>query len=463
MKSLPVLADSENCTGCAACADVCSKNAITMEYNSEGFLEPFVDEAKCSGCNACQKVCPAFSVCSDNVTGPDVFVCYASDKDILKKSSSGGVFPLLAKKIISEGGAVCGAVFDDDFSLRHVIVSSQYDLEKLYGSKYLQSNTEGCWKKIRELLENGKKVLFCGTPCEVAALNNFLKKQSDTLISVDLLCHGVPSPLLFKRYLKEQFSGKKIKSYKFRNKVDSGWKANENVWFSNGKFLKRTPEESPWFNAFISCWSTRKSCSSCKYASLPRQGDFTLGDAWDIENLKPEYYSDNGVSVVALNSHKAEKLFSEIKSELSLCEKVPLDWLKTHGQPFDKPFKSSSPSFFRDRFFQLLKRKSFDDALFYTKRGAFDIAIMGVWFGWNYGSILTYYSLYNFLVENGYLVLMIEKSVTSKNDMELNPEFHSRKFAINALTPSFRLSTTSKILNCPSTVFRLMLSPSLLV
>ncbi|MBP5251058.1 MAG: polysaccharide pyruvyl transferase family protein [Treponema sp.] len=422
MKQIPVLADSVHCTGCAACAAVCSKDALIMQYNDEGFLEPCINEELCAGCKKCESVCPALNLQKNNALEPEAFVCKASDAELLKKCSSGGVFPLLAEYVIEQGGRVCGATFTEELLLKHRIVSSRQELDALYGSKYVQSDTDGSYKKIRKLLDEGRMVLFCGTPCQVAGLNNFVGGQNEKLITCDLLCHGAPSPKLFQRYLKEEFSGKKISDYKFRDKINSGWTADENVYFSNGKFFHRNRDDSPWYKAFLPCWSSRKSCAGCNASSLPRQGDFTLGDAWGIEHLNPELYSSDGVSVVTVNNEKAKNLFEKIKDKFSICSDIPLDWLKTHGQPFEKPFKS--PDIFRDRFFQFLKRKTFNDALSYTRRGAYDIAVMGVWYGWNYGSILTYYSLYNFLMEQGYLVLMID------NDKVYDKTSHSRKFSI---------------------------------
>ena len=417
-----------DCTGCGACYNICPKNAIEMKLNHEGFWAPFINEEKCTDCVLCTKTCPAIDILKNNNPKPDCYIAIASDEDLRMKSSSGGIFGILADYVLEQNGYVCGATYTPDFLLKHVIIDNKKDLEKLRGSKYLQSNTGKCFAKIKDLLENKKYVLYCSTPCQVAGLNKFLNKDYETLITIDLLCHGGPSPNAFKKYLNETYPIKKIKDYKFRDKSHFGWVAHENVYFKNGKAAHVSREVSPWYRAFLPCFSARESCGTCKASSLPRQGDFTLGDAWEIHKVNKDYDDGKGTSIVCLNNDKAKALIDKIKQETKLFEPIPLEWVLTHGQPFAKPFKPTS--IFRHRFFEMLPHNTFKRAVEYTEQGKYDVAVVGVWYGCNYGSLMTYYSIYNFLTKNGYLTLMVDKSPLSPNDPEFNKDFHSRKFCI---------------------------------
>lgn len=417
-----------DCTGCGACYNICPKNAIEMKLNDEGFWAPFLSEENCVDCGKCIATCPAIDILKFNNPEPDCYVAIAADEKLRMKSSSGGIFGILADYVLEQNGYVCGAAYTPNFLLEHVIVDNKKDLEKLRGSKYLQSNTKDCFNKIKELLEEKKMVLYCSTPCQVAGLNKFLNKNYDTLITVDLLCHGGPSPNAFKKYLAETYPNKKIKDYKFRDKSFFGWVAHENIYFKNGKEVHIPREVSPYFRAFLPCFSVRESCGTCKASSLPRQGDFTLGDAWEIHKINKDYSDGKGTSIVSINNDKAKSLIGKIREKTRLFETIPLEWVLTHGQPFARPFKPTS--IFRHRFFEMLPHNTFERAVEYTEQGKYDVAVVGVWYGWNYGSLMTYYSIYNFLTKNGYLTLMVDKPILHENDIELDPNFHSRKFCI---------------------------------
>lgn len=418
---------SKLCTGCGACKNICPFNAICMDYDDEGFWKPKVIKDKCNNCGLCIKTCPAEDVLENNNPTPLCFACVSDDQSVRKKSSSGGIFGLLADYVREHNGYVCGAAYNERMELEHVIVRSNERIDKLYGSKYLQSNTRDTFKEIKKLLESNENVLFCGTPCQVAGLNKFLKKKYDKLITADLLCHGGSSPLAFQKYLKEYFPNYKITNYTFREKTLLNVGHSENVYTDN-KVIRRIFGPTPYFAMFRNCISVMNSCGTCKASKLPRQGDFTLGDAWGIDKVDKSINDTKGVSIVSVNNIKAEKVFNILKGRFKEVKEIPLDWVLTHGQPMNKPFKVTS--FRHKRFFDLLRFNSFNRSVSYTNQGKFDVAIMGVWYGANYGSILTYFSLYSFLSNLGLLTLMVEKMPYNKNDTEVNPKFHSRKFAL---------------------------------
>lgn len=418
------------CTGCGACYNTCPVSAIKMEYNEEGFFAPVIDDKICINCGLCEKICPALHPVYKNNERPSAYAVWADD-GLRKASSSGGVFSVLADYVLGKGGYVCGAAYDENLNLNHIIIDSKKMLPSLRGSKYLQSNSQDSFKQIKHLLQQDKYVLFCGVPCQVAGLNNYLGNNNyEKLITADLLCHGGVAPLAFQRYLKECFPNKEIEDYKFRDKK-YGWVASVNVYYKNKTEQHSDRDSDLYFRAFNNCYSTRKSCGTCQFAKLPRQADFTLGDFWGCKAYNPAYDDGKGTSLVFANNKKAEQLLSKLKNKFTLLDKIDLDYIinKT-GQPLSHPFKNTT--FMHDRFFFYLKHGSFEKAVTYCEKGKFDVALVGVWYGWNYGSVLTNYALYNYLRNMGLLVLMVEKPCqkVGSNDIELNPSLHSRAFAI---------------------------------
>lgn len=204
-----LLENMEQCYGCGACVNKCPFNAISMKMNSEGFWEPVVDMTLCIDCGVCKNVCPAIYASSNNTENPAVYG-FASEEKVLLQSSSGGAFTIMAEYVLENGGAVVGAAFDEYFAVKHVVITDLKDLDELRLSKYLQSDQQLCYSQTLELLETEKTVLYSGCPCQIAGLYNFLGKTYENLVTVDLLCHGVPSPLIFKEYLENRWGGAKI-------------------------------------------------------------------------------------------------------------------------------------------------------------------------------------------------------------------------------------------------------------
>lgn len=420
---------SENCTGCGACFNLCPTKAITMSYNYEGFLEPVVDSEKCVKCKKCITACPALHPVYDKLKRPKCYAAFGED-DIRSKSSSGAIFSLVSSYVFENGGYVCGAAYDDRFVLKHILISGEDEMYRLRESKYVQTDTNTVYTQIGELLSNDTMVLFCGCGCQVAGLYAYLssKKISQSkLYTIDLMCHGSPSPKLFEKYINEVHGGAdNIESISFRSKEFFGWSNEMNVKYKNGSVYRNTRNMDPYYKAFLPCISVRKSCGHCVFAKLPRQGDLTLADFWGVRELNKSYDDGNGTSIVSVNSQKGEKLMEAISEKLKLYEEVDINYILTHGQPFDHSFKTHPA---HDLYFKYLALgadvyKAYD----YAVERKFDVGIMGVWYGCNYGSVVTYFTLHEIISDMGLSVLMIDKPNVCKNDSE-NGNTHSRRFA----------------------------------
>lgn len=310
------------CCGCSACAEICPKNCINMLTDNEGFWYPDIDESKCLGCHLCEKVCPVLNVPKMPDEIPKAYASYACDEKIRMESSSGGLFTILAEEIIREGGTVFGAVFEEDFKVRHMGIKTIEDLKKMRGSKYLQSKTYGTYFDVEKLLKDNKLVLYSGTGCQIAGLVNFLGKQYDNLYTIDLLCHGVPSAKVWKKYLiwQENGASSKVAQVSFRNKF-SGWKTySVDLLFSNStKYVKKYNEDA-YMKLFLSDICLRPSCHDCKFKSLSRCSDITLGDFWGIEKIAPEMHDNKGTSLVMIHTKNGEELLNKVRNYLRLEE-----------------------------------------------------------------------------------------------------------------------------------------------
>lgn len=309
------------CTGCRTCEQICPKHAISMVYNDEGFLIPDIDEHLCIECGLCKRKCPQELL--NLKTYPQKIVAAKIKDDIhLKDSTSGGLFWLIAHGAILNGAVVYGCAYQDDFIPTHIRVTSSTDLIKLQGSKYVQSDTKDTYSLVKNDLENGKFVVYSGTPCQIAGLKSFLTKEYNNLLLVDILCHGVPSPLLFKRYkkwLEKKYRGS-LKTYSFRYKKN-GFGGRYLLRYILGEKEYTNPIMlDPYGDAFLSGRTFRECCYQCKYASLDRTGDFSLGDFWNPNALGCEFDTSKGVSMVLINSEKAYRFWKSIISEIDYKE-----------------------------------------------------------------------------------------------------------------------------------------------
>lgn len=323
MKEKIIDKTNSKCTGCHACYSICPKDAISMVENSEGFQEPKIDKVKCINCNLCSNICPVNNIDSNNnFNKPKIYASWSLDKENKKTSSSGGCFYEYAKYIISTGGIVIGAGFDDDFNVIHKAVEKIEDIELLKGSKYVQSKIDNMYKKTKTYLDKKIKVLFVGTPCQIAGLYAFLNnKVYNELYTLDLICHGVPTPKLYRKYLNEIKEEKKsdIKSVSFRNK-DKGWKKFSMKVQLESYTYRKTLNKDSYMRLFLNNICLRESCYECEFSKIPRQADITLGDYWGIGDKYDDLDDDTGVSEIVINSNKGEELNAMIRNNIFMKE-----------------------------------------------------------------------------------------------------------------------------------------------
>ena len=339
--------DKHNCCGCAACVQACPKQCISFDEDEQGFRYPLVDENLCVDCGLCKKVCPVLNQ-ADAKKPLKVYAAQNPNEAIRLKSSSGGIFTMLAEAVIDEGGVVFGARFDKNWEVEHGYTETKEGLEAFRGSKYLQSGTENTYQQTKEFLKSGRKVLYSGTSCQIAGLKKFLRKEYDNLFTVDVVCHGAPSPLVWRTYLQDLkkypkgTAGKKsvcsspnevsvITGISFRDK-STGWKkfgfvlkgmsatkANRNTFLSSVSteekhdvLLHETLDKNLFMKVFLKNLCLRPSCSSCPAKSGKCGSDISLADYWGIENHHPEWDDDKGTSLVLVNSEKGSYVFNNL-------------------------------------------------------------------------------------------------------------------------------------------------------
>jgi len=313
----------EKCFGCGLCKNKCPYNAIEFIENSEGFLYPQIIKEKCKNCGICYNVCPAInSIDNHNEFKEECYMTISKDKVIYKNSASGGFATCLSEYVITNlQGVVYGCNLDDNGNVKHIRVDNNKDLVKLQDSKYVQSNILDIFKKVKEDASN-KKVLFIGTPCQVEAIEKYLnRKELDNLITCDLVCHGVPSPKLFKNYLNylSKKYNRKVTDYRFRNKTTfdkCGFRGKLKIAQKDKYFFA---EEDIYYRDFLEEKNYRLSCYNCKYKVNKRVGDFTIGDVNSWENYY-DFYPELASSLVIVNNSKAKNLFDELEQKLFVKE-----------------------------------------------------------------------------------------------------------------------------------------------
>lgn len=350
------ICSKEQCTGCAACLNICPKKCISMVFDAEGFMRPTIDIQFCDDCGACKRVCPILHLPEPNHSpAPQVYACWNKDEEVRFQSASGGAFSAFAQHILDSSGVVFGAAFDEKMRLKHIAVDRKEELRKLRSSKYVQSDVGRSYEEVKKLLRQERRVLFSGTPCQVAALYNFLHRDNENLLTCDIICHGVPSPGLFEKYvvsLERRFRAK-VLSINFRHKR-SGWNLMTTLaFFSDGRERILTGYNDSFMYAFNNYYSLRPACYRCIHTSVNRHGNITLADFWGIGELQPFYHSTrNGVSLIFVNSEKGRRLLRETSNYLCSEERT-LEEAK-HEQPHMRQPGREPKN--RERFFADYKR-----------------------------------------------------------------------------------------------------------
>lgn len=315
----------KDCTGCHACFNICPQNCIVMTEDNEGFLYPQIDEDKCNDCGLCKKICP---LNTKNLDGdnPKAYAAWNKDDEIRNASSSGGVFTALADKTLKAGGVVFGAIFDENMILKHIAVQHQSDMNKLRGSKYVQSIIGETFKETKSFLESDRDVIFSGTPCQIAGLYSYLGKDYARLLTVDVVCHGVPSPKVFDVYkseLENKFGGKTI-DISFRDK-SKGWKNfSISLSFDNNTQYREVLTLDLFLQGFLQNLYLRPSCHTCPFSRIPRVADISLADFWEVNSHHPEWDDDKGTSLILTQTEKGDEALKSCQEALYLFN-APLD------------------------------------------------------------------------------------------------------------------------------------------
>ena len=337
--------EKKDCCACTACMNICPTQAITMKADADGFIFPKIDNNACIECGKCLKVCAYQNIDVLDREPLAAYVAINKNADILLSSASGGVFGALAKLIVEKKGVVFGCAYNDKMEPKHIAVDNVIDMKKIQGSKYVQSDVNTTYTEAKEHLEEGRWVLYTGTPCQIAGLKSYLGKGFEKLITADIICHGVPSADFFKGYIKhleEKLKGR-IVDFKFRDK-SKGWGLQARCTYQarNGSINSKIihPSNSYYYNYFLKGDIYRESCYECKYACGSREGDFTMGDYWGIEKAHPEVKTGNGVSVLLVNSKKGIALLDELSKYLVLTKSTFKQARDQNGQ-LNKPTAKS--------------------------------------------------------------------------------------------------------------------------
>lgn len=317
MKQKITLADVSRCTGCSACLSVCPKKCITMEEDGEGFLQPKINKSKCINCHKCEHFCPILThgdAPYDYET--TAFAALNIDELIRKESSSGGVFFALAKWCISQGGVVFGARWNDNWEVVHDYTDNIEGIKYFMKSKYVQSRIGKTYIQAKDFLNEGRWVLYSGTPCQLAGLRSVLGKMYEKLIQVDLICHGIPGPGVWRKYLKSYYPKEKILSINMRDKA-LDWKNFQFHVITDHRDSVKEHMQDPYMLGFLNNAILRRSCYQCHFRQYHRPSDLTIADYWGVEQLCPEMYERSGTSIVFCHSEKGRFILNQINHTLA--------------------------------------------------------------------------------------------------------------------------------------------------
>lgn len=321
---MPILAEKEYCTGCTACASACPGEYISMIADEDGFSYPQIDTEQCIGCGLCEKICPVLRSCVTETELPQAYAAYSKDESIRMESSSGGVFTELAKRILHEGGVVFGAAYNERFEVNHICIEQEKDLCRLRGAKYAQSNLDGIFTEIKIRLQKDQLVLFSGTPCQVAGLKAYLQRKFEKLITVDFVCHSVPSPRAWREYVhyraKQDHGGKLPVEINLRSKI-TGWSRYQysNMFlYEDGSTHIAGSGDSLYMRLFVGGFISRNACEHCRFKGYDRVSDLTVGDFWGIWDIAPEMDDNKGTSIILVQSEQGAVLLEKIADSLVL-------------------------------------------------------------------------------------------------------------------------------------------------
>lgn len=361
------LAPLETCTGCSACKAVCPKDALAMIADREGFLRPALNSKRCISCHACEAVCPILHPRAPDKS-PQCYAVKAQDAGVREASTSGGLFTLLARQIIEQGGVVFGCILEKpSLAAVHVKAVSLDGLAAMRGSKYVQSDLRDTFREVKAELAHGRAVLFSGTPCQIAGLKRFIGRQDEQLLLVEIMCYGVPSPELLRRYKRdcEKQEKKTMTSLLFRQKNPSWHNSQVIREFDDGTRTAERVYDNFYVRLFFENLALRPSCHRCTMREGRSGADLTLGDFWGIESVAPELDDDSGVSALLIHTPHGRSVWETIAPQ-TIAKSVAYDQVLA-GNPFYRTVVSPDPD--RARFMRLFTRMPLAKALKYTRKG----------------------------------------------------------------------------------------------
>lgn len=360
-----------DCVGCFGCINICPiEKCISFEPNKEGFFYPKVNEEKCKKCKKCIKVCPVINKIEIN-TKPIAYACFNKEEDIREQSTSGGIFTLVATEIINENGVVFGAKFNDSFDVEHDYIDKLEEIRIFRGSKYVQSKIGYTFIEVKKFLDEERTVLFSGTPCQIVGLKSFLGIDYENLICIDIICHGVPSPLVWDKYKNEISKGKKITDVSFRDKT-YGWKDYSfRMDFDDGTRYFEKGAENKYIRGFIGDIYLRNSCYNCNFKSLNRQSDITLADFWGIENINKQMDDGKGTSLIIVNSDKGNKILQKIQYKIKMSKVNLNESIKYNMSAIKSSYKNPK----REYFFKNISKYRFDVLIDKTFRDTLSVRL----------------------------------------------------------------------------------------
>lgn len=371
---------AKECTGCYMCQDICPVSAIVMQEDAEGFAYPVVDAGKCIKCGLCVRRCPAKQIVNapGNKDSPRVLAAWSLDGENREKSTSGGIFSELAQWVYRQGGLVCGAVYAQDQAVVHFLSEDPADVSRLRQSKYVQSDLSAIYRQVQEALKSGRRVLFSGAPCHVAALRAFLNRDYENLLLMDFICRGANSPKAYRKYLEylEREHHSAVKRVWFKNKT-RGWNTfSTRIEFENGAVYCKDRNTDLYMQGYIRHnLYMRPSCYACQYKFLPRLSDITMADFWGVGEFRPHLDDDKGTSLLLINSERGEEAIQAVSGRI-YAEECTLDMAVGHNKCLTAPPKQNKN---RTAFLLALDHMPFDKAVFhYTRPSAAKRALQAI-------------------------------------------------------------------------------------
>lgn len=346
----------EKCCGCGACSDACPTSAIQLKSDNEGFWYPAVEKDRCIQCGACESVCPMLINAYQKDTGiqeqkmPIAYACHSVDYELRRRSTSGAIWAELAKEFLAKGYRIYGVVFDQDWIVRFTSVDSSNGIRHVQGSKYVQAATTGIYQDVLLNLESGEKVLFCGLPCQIEALNNFVpESEKKNLYLIDIICFGIGSPGIWKDYIRYFHKQASMSDVVFKDKI-GGWKHWRVKISEDGKNIYYQPAENLYMNSYIQRINIRPSCYSCPFKGLYRSSDMSIADCWGIGEMNSKLNDDKGLSAVLIHSDKGRKMFNLIRKQI-VFQEYPADILMEENWAMkNSPSKNTKRKEFFERY-----------------------------------------------------------------------------------------------------------------